>query len=294
MGEYKAYKTIEEQIELLRSRGLKIDNEEQAKQFLLTNNYYRISGYSLTLRKDDVFSPNASFQNIMDIYNFDYELRHILLKYLEIIEVTFKSIYTYEFTKKHGGLGYLNVSLFSDSVKHNEIIQKIKEQKNYRYAHEAFLKHYIDDLHEEIPLWAIVELMTISNIYYLYNITEQDIKNDVAAQYQINTSNRANILSNAMKCMCILRNLCAHDSRLYNRLFEQKPSLNKGDKSLLPKAKDGNIDNAHLYGYILIMRRLLKKNQFLELKVSIMSLTLKYPFVSMDYYGFRSDWLKKL
>lgn len=73
MGE-KCYKTIEEQIELLRSRGLKIDNEEQAKQFLLTNNYYRISGYSLTLRKNDVFSPNASFQNIIDIYNFDFRL----------------------------------------------------------------------------------------------------------------------------------------------------------------------------------------------------------------------------
>lgn len=45
----KAFKTIDEQLDLLRSRGLTIDDESKAKQFLLYNNYYRISGYSLTL-----------------------------------------------------------------------------------------------------------------------------------------------------------------------------------------------------------------------------------------------------
>ena len=75
----KEYKTIDEQIALLRSRGLAIADEELAKDFLLRNNYYRISGYSLTLRSHDVFSKNASFQNIIDIYCFDHEFRHVLL-----------------------------------------------------------------------------------------------------------------------------------------------------------------------------------------------------------------------
>lgn len=81
----KEFKTIEEQINILKERGLKISNETEAADFLKYNNYYRISGYSLTLRNHDVFSKNSEFQNIMDIYNFDYELRHILLKYLEMI-----------------------------------------------------------------------------------------------------------------------------------------------------------------------------------------------------------------
>ena len=89
----KEFKTIDEQIALLRSRGLEISDEEMAKQFLLRNNYYRVSGYSLTLRSHDVFHKAASFQNIVDIYSFDHELRHILLKYIEQIEVTVKSIY---------------------------------------------------------------------------------------------------------------------------------------------------------------------------------------------------------
>ena len=57
----KDFKTIEEQMEILRSRGLTINDESQAKDFLLYNNYYRISGYSLTLRKNNVFSKSATF-----------------------------------------------------------------------------------------------------------------------------------------------------------------------------------------------------------------------------------------
>ena len=71
----KGFKTIEEQMEILRSRGLTIDDETQAKNFLLRNNYYRISGYSLTLRKNNTFSKSATFQNIVDIYHFDHEQR---------------------------------------------------------------------------------------------------------------------------------------------------------------------------------------------------------------------------
>ena len=76
----KEFKTIEEQLDILKSRGLKIEDEAKAAEFLVNNNYYRVSGYSLTLRKHDTFAKSAKFQNIIDIYSFDHEFRHILLK----------------------------------------------------------------------------------------------------------------------------------------------------------------------------------------------------------------------
>ena len=109
----KDFKTIDEQIEILRSRGLTIEDEAEAKDFLLRNNYYRVSGYSLTLRKNDVFAKSATFQNIEDIYNFDHEFRHIILHHIETIEVQMKSIYAYEFTKVYPCC--LLVRLFYDS-----------------------------------------------------------------------------------------------------------------------------------------------------------------------------------
>ena len=147
----KDFKTIDEQIEILRSRGLTIKDEADAKDFLLRNNYYRVSGYSLTLRKNDVFAKSATFQNIEDIYNFDHEFRHIILHHIETIEVQMKSIYAYEFTKVYGPLGYLDAANFSNQAKHKEIVDKANQQKRQRLAHEAYLKHFINDLNLTVP-----------------------------------------------------------------------------------------------------------------------------------------------
>ena len=93
-----------------------------------------------------------------------------------------------------------------------------------------------------------------------------------------------------MHSMTIIRNLCAHGGRLYNRLFEQKPWLSKQEKALLRSLPNGTVDNAHLYSFIMIMRRLLKPNEFLDMKNEIRILSQKYVFVDLRYYGFREDW----
>ncbi len=274
---------------MLRSRGLAIADEELAKDFLLRNNYYRISGYSLTLRSHDMFSKNASFQNIVDIYCFDHEFRHVLLQYIEKIEVAVKSVYTHEFTRRHGPTGYLDVGHLTDPVKYKDIIDKVEKQKDSRLPHEAYLKHYVEELKEDIPLWAYIDLFTISDVSFMYKISEKDVKDAVAASLGL-YARGADILERFMHSITIIRNLCAHGSRLYNRLFEQKPWLNKKEQRLLIKGKDGIVDNAHIFGFILIMRRLLKLEEFAEMKAQILELNGKYPFVDMRYYGFPKGW----
>lgn len=230
----------------------------------------------------------------MDIYLFDHEFRHLILHFLECIEVSLKSVYAYEFTKVYGPTGYLDASHFTDAVQHANTLQKIEEQKNKRHPHEAYLKHFMDDLGQDIPLWACVDLMTISDISFLYKISEKPIKKAVAAHYGLTKNSGHLILGGFMHSMTIIRNLCAHGSRLFNRLFEQKPSLNKKEQTLLIVNSDGTKDNAHLYGFILVMRRLLTADEFSEFKQRLILLTKKCPFVSMKYYGFRNDWKTQL
>ena len=290
----KEFKTIDEQIEILQSRGLTIDNLEQAKIFLQQNNYYRISGYSLTLRKDDIFSPKATFQNIIDIYQFDQEFRHIILKHIETIEVQIKSIYAYEFSKIYGPLGYLNPEYFTNPKKHQEIMDKANLQKQHRLAHEAYLKHFITDLHQEIPLWAFVDLLTISDISFLYSISKTPIKETIAQHFDLFMNRGPEILGQFMHSMTIIRNLCAHGSRIYNRLFEQKPSLNKKEQALLRFNDNGTMDNAHFFGFFLIMKRLLPSDNYISLKNEVLELSKKYPFVRLNYYGFPKEWNSKI
>lgn len=285
----KEFKTIDEQIEILKSRGLNIPDEALAKDFLIRNNYYRVSGYSLTLRSHDVFSKNAEFQNIIDIYNCDHEMRHILLQHIEVIEVSVKSVYAYEFTKRYGSTGYLDSAHFTDEEKYKEIMDKAEKQKDSRLPHEAYLKHFVKELKQDIPFWAFVDLLTISDISFLYKISEQELQDAVANELGL-TIHGADILKSFMHSITIIRNLCAHGSRLYNRLFEQKPWLNKRERKLLRINDDGSIDNAHLFGFILIIRRLLKANEFSSLKATLVNLSHTYSFVNMKHYGFPDNW----
>ncbi|MHB1483823.1 MAG: Abi family protein [Saccharofermentanales bacterium] len=157
----KKFRNLDEQINILKSRGLVIEDEIKAKEFLYNNNYYRVSGYSLTLRNHDKFYPNTKFQNIIDIYNYDQELRNLLLKYLEIIEIKIKSIYTYEFSKKHGGIGYLDSNRFFCNDTYKSKMYKSNYQVEKRKSHEAYLKHFIEELKTPIPMWAYIDLLTI-------------------------------------------------------------------------------------------------------------------------------------
>lgn len=289
----KDFKTLDEQLSILKSRGLQVPDEIAAKDFLLRNNYYRISGYSLTLRDHDVFFKSATFQNIIDIYMFDHELRHILMKYIEIIEVTIKSIYAYEFTSVHGATGYLNPSFFTRPQKHpsryEDTLAKVEKQKATRLPHEAYLKHFVNELHQAVPLWAYIDLFTISDISFFYSISEPDIKKAVADSMGI-TVQGPMLLEQFMHSLTIIRNLCAHGSRLFNRLFEQKPRLSRKEQAIQRKDENGKIDNAHLFGFILIIKRLLKAEDFAALKAELSELKQKYPFVNLKYYGFPDDW----
>lgn len=285
----KPFKTIDEQIAILQSRGLKIDNLEEAKAFLTAHNYYRVSGYSLTLRQNDQFYPTATMQNLIDIYHFDHALRHALLLLLETIEVKLKSIYAHEFARKYGATSYQDETLFTDVARHKDILTKAEKQRLTSLRHEAYLKHF-DDIGELVPIWAYVDLLTIADISILYSISKKDLKDPIAYEFALHSKKGAELLGRFMHSLTIVRNLCAHGSRLYNRIFQQKPRLSRKERALLRQDEFGNSDNAHLYGFLFIAKRLAAASDFQIFKSLLESLSQQYPFVDLKYYGFRTDW----
>ena len=289
----KEFKTINEQIDLLKSRGLTISDDvlEEAKQFLAKNNYYRVSGYTLTLRDHDVFYPGTTFQNVMDIYHFDSELRNMLLWAIEIIEVNIKSRYAYLFSRDYGGLGYMDPSNFTDYDSYISLIAKVNKSITTRLNQEAYLQHYIKDLKEPLPIWAYVDLFTMTDISKLYKISSESLKKTIAAEYGLTHNRASEVLTNYLHCVTIIRNLCAHDSRLFNRLFITKPDLNKKELKLLNK-KNNQPENDKLFSYILVIRRMLIEDEFSVFKSKLTALCAEYPFVGMKHYGFCPDWEK--
>ena len=136
----KPFKTIDEQYDLLLSRGLAFTNEEKAKQYLLNNNYYNIINCyaKFFMNEQDKFLPWTNFDeithnnllsplrikytedmsgstitslewvviNIWPYSFFDKELKSVLFKYIIEAEKHLKSIIAYRFSEMYKDIDY--------------------------------------------------------------------------------------------------------------------------------------------------------------------------------------------
>ena len=127
----KPFLTIEKQIDLFKKRGLSIKNEDQAAFFLEHINYYHLSAYTKTFQnKSDNFIDGTDFKDIINIYKFDRKLRLLLLGLLEKVEISFKSILSYELTKQKDNIcWYSEKENFSNDKIFEELVSKLKSSK---------------------------------------------------------------------------------------------------------------------------------------------------------------------
>ena len=82
-----------DQIQHLKTRGLLIDDPQEAQSILMHLNYYRLSAYWQIFIKDKTtgeFKEGTHFKTILNHYLFDKELRLILLEAIETFEVSLK------------------------------------------------------------------------------------------------------------------------------------------------------------------------------------------------------------
>ncbi len=209
--------TILEQINLLRSRGMTIVNNEDAIHNLTHINYYRLSAYWLPYELDNThnFKKNTKFTEILNHYRFDRELRLHILKAIERIEVSLRSNMANILALKYGTHPHLQPNIFSNNDKYNKTLQKLKNE--IIRSNELFIKHFNNTYNEELPpIWASVELMTIGQISNWYsNLKHRKDRNDISKIYGLNET----ILKSFMHHLTIIRNISAHHSRLWNRRF---------------------------------------------------------------------------
>lgn len=305
MHSVKPFLSIDEQIELLKSRGLGIKDSQYncAKQFLLNNNHYRISGYSLTLRKNDAFFNSASLEMLVQIYEADRHMRHIILSIVEAVETRIKSVVAYYHSEKYGPLGYLDLNNFT-CIKNNkvdlrvvsnylQITRKAERQKDNLRESELFIKHHTENRKNILPFWVYVEILTMSDISKLYTLLDSALQKEIAKLLGFNSSNNNDIVGNLLHCISILRNICAHGGRLYNRLFTRKPKLSKKEKGLLRK-ENGNTVFDKLFSYILVLKTITLPQGFQRLFEAIILLHKQYPLVNFRHYGFPDNWQEVL
>ena len=289
----KPFRTIDEQLDILKERGLLIYDEDFAKECLRQLNYYRLSGYTLTLRKNDQFYKSITFENIMQIYNFDRQLKLLVLNYLEDIEISLRTHIGYVLGNRDltqsSNLSYLDPSNYVSTTHYDqiqsELTSAIGDNKN-----EAFIKHHKSKYNGKLPSWVIVETLSFGTLSRLFSSLNQDIKNEICGDYYNHI--RPQVIENIMEGLVVLRNICAHHSRLYNRGIPNTPRMPKPENEFyLKQGYEKNEIGKKLFFRLVMIDRITENKDFMNILISdIKQLSNNYPFVKLSHYGFKTNW----
>ncbi len=216
--------TFKDQISLLKSRGLKIKDDLAATRHLSNISYYRLSSYFLSFQKygdtNHTYMPWATFERVMRLYVFDRELRNILLDAIERIEVALRCRIVYEYSLKFSNNWYENPSLFFK--KHSDFMRIV--EREIKNSKETFIAHYSNKYTnpQNPPAWMVIEILSFGQVSTMYkNLKLNDQKKDIANYFGVSS----NILESWLEHLVYIRNICAHHSRLWNRIMTVKATL---------------------------------------------------------------------
>lgn len=220
----KPPKTLDEQIQLLESRGMIITDREQAKFYLQHLNYYRLRAYWIFFESDTVghkFQSGTRFQDVLDLYIFDREFRLLILDAIERIEVSVRSQWAYKLAHRHGTHAHLDRNLFDRRFWQKNLNDLTKEVNR---SQEDFVQHFRNTYSETLPpVWVVCEVMSFGLLSrWFKTIKFAGTKAAIATTYNL----RANFLESWLHHLSVeIRNNCAHHSRLWNREFTVVPTL---------------------------------------------------------------------
>ena len=264
----KTFKTLDEQIEIFRSRGLIINNEEKAKDILLRENYFFINGYRhlfMKSWKETNFIPGTTFEELYAMFVFDRRVRNIFFKNLLIVENNIKSLISYQLSKKYGfkEKDYLNPNNFSKDpikIRHvHDVLNKVKRQIRVNGKQHSATMHYITN-YGYIPLWILVKVLSFGIVSELYGILDFSDQQEIADFYGIDTE----MLEIYLTILSNYRNLCAHEDILYDHRTQKCIPNNKYHEQLNIDMTDGeyNYGKNDLFSVVIMLKSLLTDGEF--------------------------------
>lgn len=210
--------TYAQQLVLLTDRGMRIDHPDRAAFYLQHLNYYRLGAYWLPFEADHGshrFVAGTSFEDVLNLYIFDRELRLLLLDAIERFEVSVRSQWAYHLAHEHGPHAHLDPALALNAPRWRTNLDRLSEEVSR--SDETFIRHLTRTYREELPpVWAVCEVMSLGLLSRWYNnLKPMATRRAISSVYL--TDQR--VLESWLHHLTFIRNLCAHHSRLWNREF---------------------------------------------------------------------------
>jgi abortive infection bacteriophage resistance protein len=315
----KSHHTYQHQIALLKERGLAYSNYNNLMQMLKTIGYYRLSAYTYPLRKaiydnrgrvisrQDDFESGATIEHARDLYLFDQRLRLQLQDALEVIEVAFCAQVAYVLGRRspdahinpHDLDGeFCQGTNHRGQPRHQEWLRRYEKLKhNARY--EDYVQHHRNSYQDNIPIWVATEFMDFGTIVTLFEMMKKEDQIEIAQVFGLK-NDQSGIMHSWMLALNDLRNRCAHNNRVWNRISRspKKPSVQMTTVEFHHFDKLNETQQKNLYGVVSVISYLIRridpgskwhiraKNDF-ESFGNVFGITLE------NTMGFPEDWQRE-
>ncbi|MES2445843.1 MAG: Abi family protein [Bacteroidota bacterium] len=268
--------SVEEQIALLKSRGMVIDMPiEKAKEILLDIGYYRLGFYWKCFECDDIHNllPETKFSDVVSLYYLDVDLRELLLKYIYRIEVHFRTqiVYIVSNEYKTSPTWFVDSKVMSANYVANFFKFYTEDFKKNNKPIDKHHKKYINDKYA--PAWKTIEFFTFGASLKLFRcLKDEKLKEKVAQSYKLRS---LKVFENFIQSVVYVRNMCSHGGVLFD--LSQPLGVHKIPNSA---GSTYQFTNRHsLDASIKVIRYLLfqiSKNREIDLCVSLNNLFLKH------------------
>lgn len=312
MTNSKPFKTLNQQLKILRDRGLNVPSN--AKISLEQNGYYAIiNGYKWSFLQRDskgtVISPEqfvngATFSEIQSLYDFDRELRSILFESLLKYENTLNATVSYRFSEAHPEEhSYLAIDNFTrDPQKVQSVVRTISSLSNVvknKSGQDNAIKHYVNK-HRHVPLWVLVNFLTFGDINFFHQIMTNDLRITVAKDFthfqrrsypgQFVAGIQPEAIDSVNQLVNHFRNAVAHGEITFSKKIFKTPNL-RPFKAALGNPNIPLNSQAGVFELLIGLKVVLPKKDFKKLAHRINDLIREYQndFKSITFNSVLND-----
>lgn len=233
----KLAETIDNLIGKLVNQGIIINDIKKAKRYLTNIGFYRLSAYMSIFQSNTTsrrFNKDTSFDDILNLYVFDRKLRLLLLDAIKRVEIAVRAnIIDILSLKYNNPYFYTDSNVFFSSISCDKFVAKVCDTLKSSDKRETFIKHYYShsELENELPpSWMMFQLLTFKQLsVFIDSIKHGDAKL-LSNQFNLKSTKT---FASWIKSLSDLRNVCAHHSRLWNRIFGAIPVIPQLDADMV-------------------------------------------------------------
>ena len=280
----------EEQINMLKNRGLIIADEQKAINSLKVISYFRLANYLRPMEYDKVnqlYKPNSFFENAINLYYFDKELRGIIFAAVQSIEIALRSKMIHHVSMRYGAFWFMDSSLLKDRNIHEQCLSSMR-QELARSKEDFITDHKAKYTEPDMPpVWKTLEVTSFGTLSKLFcNLKDNSVKKGIAREFNLP---QHLVLESWVKCAVNIRNCLAHHARIWNRNFPIMPQLNGSFRGNW--IKNTNLSMVKLYPqlcYMQYMQAQIHGNN--DFKQKLKELLKNHPNVDITAMGFIDGW----